>query len=244
MIASRVRDKLKSRKTLSLSQILEGGIWNVSGWPFNFFFFEWMYACWMEGRFTYVHSTLCILTTYGWHIGHAQAGRELAEISRPNTQEPPIVIKVSWVDAGGSIAFELLTSKIGWEEHYVLGKKKTSISFWPVRSWYTTVPSGTQRPFFFSIRFGRPYLLQKIVYNRQTNLAWCGERAFYELWYHFFLTHTLNNKTHPLPTAYNRSNATALAYRHAWPHGEPNEVNYLMLYERPWSDQIIMYPFV
>ncbi|KAG2173013.1 hypothetical protein INT44_006986 [Umbelopsis vinacea] len=51
MIASKVRDKLKSRKNLSLSQILEGGIWN--------------------------------------------AGRELAEISRPNTQEPPIVIKVS-----------------------------------------------------------------------------------------------------------------------------------------------------
>jgi hypothetical protein len=36
MIASRVRDKLKSRKTLSLSQILEGGIWNVSHWPIFF----------------------------------------------------------------------------------------------------------------------------------------------------------------------------------------------------------------
>ncbi|CAO3661565.1 unnamed protein product [Umbelopsis vinacea] len=49
VVASRVREKLRSKKALSLAQILEGGIWN--------------------------------------------AGRELAEISRPNTQEPPIVIK-------------------------------------------------------------------------------------------------------------------------------------------------------
>ncbi|KAH8547792.1 hypothetical protein BGW37DRAFT_535795 [Umbelopsis sp. PMI_123] len=51
IVASKVREKLRSRKSLSLSQVLEGGIWN--------------------------------------------AGRELAEISRPNTQEPPIVIKCS-----------------------------------------------------------------------------------------------------------------------------------------------------
>ncbi|CAM0135817.1 hypothetical protein VKS41_001747 [Umbelopsis sp. WA50703] len=50
IVASKVREKLRSKKNLSLTQILEGGIWN--------------------------------------------AGRELAEISRPNTQEPPIVIKV------------------------------------------------------------------------------------------------------------------------------------------------------
>jgi hypothetical protein len=80
---------------LSLSQILEGGIWNVSHWPI--FFVEWMYACWMNRRFSSLHPTLCVLTTYGWHIWRAQAGRELAEISRPNTQEPPIVIKVSWL---------------------------------------------------------------------------------------------------------------------------------------------------
>ncbi|KAG2184499.1 hypothetical protein INT43_000408 [Umbelopsis isabellina] len=52
IVASKVREKLRSKKHLTLPQILEGGIWN--------------------------------------------AGRELAEISRPNTQEPPIVIKVNY----------------------------------------------------------------------------------------------------------------------------------------------------
>lgn len=64
MIASRVRDKLKSRKTLSLSQILEGGIWNVSHWPF--FLFVWVNVCMLdEWAFSSLHSTLCVLTTYG-----------------------------------------------------------------------------------------------------------------------------------------------------------------------------------
>jgi hypothetical protein len=91
IVASKVRDRLKSKKPLSLPQVLEGGIWNVSS---NF-------LCSMLAitRGRPFQRLIPVFAIYSPHssiaiITRNQAGRELAEISRPNTQEPPIVIKV------------------------------------------------------------------------------------------------------------------------------------------------------
>jgi hypothetical protein len=52
IVASKVREKLRSRKSLSLSQVLEGGIWNVSYYFKTFYSILDDWLCSVDGPHT------------------------------------------------------------------------------------------------------------------------------------------------------------------------------------------------